>query len=179
MGCKSSSQGLQRGSSKVSSSHFCKQELPEQVSAMHPQHEGDNSTAASFHAYGSFSAWKCCVDRIEDFLYFSSSPPDIMSLPDIQRCWTKGHCLQINYLFSACAVSPAWLGCLSHRHSPALQMACTDAVNQSHPDIPNATHLGSACWETQPRSTPSPGASHTQLPPHPPTPPLLLASPAQ
>lgn len=148
----------------VSASQLCKQELPEWVPAIHPQHEGDSSTAVAFHAYGYFSAWKHCIDRIEDLGYSSSSPTGIMSLPDIQKCWTKGHCLQINHLCGARAVSPVWLGCLSHRHSPTLQMACTDAVNQPHPDVPDAAHLGSACWETQPRSTPSPGAAHMQPP---------------
>lgn len=148
----------------VSASHLRKQELPEWVPAIHPLHEGDSSTAVAFHAYGYFSAWKHCIDRIEDLGYSSSSPTGTMSLPDIQKCWTKGHCLQINHLCGARAVSPAWLGCLSHRHSPTLQMACTDAVNQPHPDVPDAAHLGSACRETQPRSAPSPGAAHTQPP---------------
>lgn len=86
-------------------------------------------------------------------------------------CWISrnaGHratALQINHLCGARAMRPAWLGCLSHRLSPTLQMACTDAVNQPHPDVPEAAHLGSACWESQPRSAPSPGAAHRQPPP--------------
>lgn len=82
----------------------------------------------------------------------------------MQKCWTKDHCLQTNHLRGACEVSSAWLGYLSHKHSPTLQMACTDAVNQPHPDMLEAAHLGSACWESQPRSAASPGAAHTQPP---------------
>ena len=149
----------------VSARHLGKQELLERVPATHSEHEGDSSTAVACRAYGySFSAWKCHVDKTEDFGYFSISPTGVMSLPDVQKCWTKGCCLQINPLSSARAVSPAWPGCLSPRHSPTLQMACTDAVNQPHPDVPGAAHLGSACWETQPRSAPSPGAAHRQPP---------------
>lgn len=157
----------------ISASHLCRRELPEQVPAVHPQHEGDSSTAVAFHAYGDFSGWKHHTDSTEDLGYYSGSPAGVMSLPDIQKCWTKGHRLQINPLCGARAVSPAWPGCSSHRHSPTLQMACTDAVNQPHPDVPHAAHLGSACWEAQPRSPPSPGAARRQ-PPH-----TLLASPAQ
>lgn len=116
----------------------------------------------AFRAYGYFSGWKCCIGRTEDLEHCCSSPTGIMSLPDVQKCWTKCHCLQTNPLCGACAVSPAWPGCLSHRRSPTLQMACTDAVNQPHPDVPDAAHLGSGCWETQPSSSPSPGAAHRQ-----------------
>lgn len=83
-------------------------------------------------------------------------------------CWItrnagqRATALQINHLCTARAMRLAWLGCLSHRLSPTLQMACTDAVNQPYPDVPDAAHLGSACWEGQPRSAPSPGAAHRQ-----------------
>lgn len=77
----------------VSASHLCRQELQEQVSAIHLQHDSDSSAAVASHACGYFSAWKCCIDRIEDFGYSSNSPAGILSLLDIQKCWTEGHCL--------------------------------------------------------------------------------------
>lgn len=86
-------------------------------------------------------------------------------------CWIsrnagqRATALQINHLCGARAMRPAWLGCLSHRLSASLQMACTDAVNQPHPDGPDAAHLGSACWEAhaQERSLPR-GCTQAALP---------------
>lgn len=77
----------------VSAKHLCKQELQEQVSAIHLQPDSDSSAAVASCAYGYFSAWKCCIGRTEDFGHFSNSPAGIMSLLDIQRCWTEGRCL--------------------------------------------------------------------------------------
>lgn len=58
----------------VLASHLYKQELPEWVPAIHSHHEGDSSTEVAFHAYGYFSAWKCCVDGIGDFGFFFQQP---------------------------------------------------------------------------------------------------------